>query len=188
MKVSECEIDGCDKKQHGRGMCRGHYRRWRKGLTGEALEKPLRKKVPNGTSLEKRLYSNIKKVGECWEWQGSTNQGYGRIGYEGKWHLTHRLSWKVAKGDIPEGKFVCHHCDNPKCIRPAHLFLGTHDDNMRDMAEKGRGRKGGIPDEQVRAIRKDPRTQQVISDEYGITQQTISDIKTGKSYAWVEDE
>ncbi len=76
---------------------------------------------------------------DCWCWVGSkTNNGYGRINVEGINQLAHRVSFELHKSSIPKGLYVLHHCDNRPCINPSHLFLGTHEDNMKDMAKKNR--------------------------------------------------
>lgn len=82
---------------------------------------------------------------ECWPWIGATHdKGYGNVGLHGAIVTTHRLAYKLAIGPIPKGMHVLHHCDNPACCNPGpgHLFLGTHQDNMRDKVAKGRQAKG----------------------------------------------
>ena len=77
---------------------------------------------------------------ECWEWDLGLTHGYGRSKYQGKNYYMHRLSWIAFRGEIPEEKQVLHHCDNPKCINPKHLYIGIHQDNMDDMMLRGRHR------------------------------------------------
>lgn len=75
----------------------------------------------------------------CWEWGAQLNvSGYGVVKIGGNPQMAHRVSYKFFHGDIPDGMSVCHKCDNPVCINPKHLFLGTHQDNMDDMYKKGR--------------------------------------------------
>jgi hypothetical protein len=91
-----------------------------------------------------RFWSKVNKdiPSGCWEWMGCVNGwGYGIININGKTWRTHRISWMLAHGEWPN-LFVCHKCDNPKCVNPDHLFLGTHNDNMRDMVSKDRHFKG----------------------------------------------
>ncbi len=87
-----------------------------------------------------RFWSNVRTVGTCWEWQGELGPylPYGRFSFSKKKYSSHRVSWEMLNGSIPSGMLVCHKCDNPKCVRPDHLFLGTHSDNSRDMTSKGR--------------------------------------------------
>lgn len=75
----------------------------------------------------------------CWVWVGGTyRNGYGQATWQSGKISAHRLSWILHRGQIPVGMFVCHHCDNPPCVNPAHLFLGDAETNGRDMADKGR--------------------------------------------------
>jgi hypothetical protein len=98
--------------------------------------------------LEERFWSKVNFLGEdyCWEWRASCfDAGYGGFKYCGKYVGSHRMSWFLTYGEFPV-LFVLHTCDNRKCCNPAHLFLGTHQDNMDDMKIKGRsGLRHGHP-------------------------------------------
>ncbi len=81
----------------------------------------------------------------CWEWAGSKlKNSYGRMLVDGKNILVHRYSWEARNGKIPKEMYACHKCDNPCCINPDHLFIGTHEDNMLDMVKKKRGAVGQL--------------------------------------------
>jgi hypothetical protein len=98
-------------------------------------------------TLEEFFWSRVIKTDGCWLWTGRiAHWGYGDIQlHAGARHLlAHRASWIIHHGSIPNKMFVCHTCDNPPCVRPDHLFLGSHTDNMRDAAAKGRMKHGGI--------------------------------------------
>lgn len=100
--------------------------------------------LANLPDLKRRLYLRVSAVGDCILWMaGKDHNGYGLIRAGGNRKLlAHRAAWIVHFGTIPDGLYVCHSCDVPACINPAHLFLGTHTDNMRDMSTKGRAATG----------------------------------------------
>ncbi len=115
-------------------------------------------------TLEERFWAKVNKTDGCWEWVGRKSpKGYGEIDGTNYTVRAHRLSWELHYGPIPEGKLICHHCDNPPCVRPDHLFVGTIGDNNRDMCAKGRlvsgfmrgyAPKAKLTSEQVLSIRQ----------------------------------
>ena len=100
------------------------------------------------TPIEVRFWSRVQKTDDCWLWTGfRMKNGYGTIGsgHGANKRTVHRLSYELANGPIPDGLLVCHKCDVRNCVRPDHLFLGTHADNMADASAKGRTNRSGMP-------------------------------------------
>ncbi len=95
-------------------------------------------------SPESRFWKKVSKTDSCWNWTEciTPDRGYGQFSFGGRLQPAHRVSWKFAHGAIPMGMSVLHHCDNRKCVRPDHLFLGTAMDNTHDMLAKGREASG----------------------------------------------
>ena len=135
----------------------------------------------------------------CWEWLASKSfDGYGKIYYKGMGTSAHRVSWMIANGSIPGKLCVLHHCDNPECCNPKHLFLGTRGDNVHDAMKKGRradmrGENAGsskLTANQVLAIREEYKTMEVKSQnalarKYGVTQANIWYILHRKSWTHI---
>jgi hypothetical protein len=114
---------------------------------GVGRVKPVKPERHKMTPTE-RFWTRVDKSGECWVWTGAhLPTGYGRLTGAKRGMYAHRFSWELHNGPIPDGLLVCHKCDNPPCVRPDHLFLGTNVDNIRDRDAKGRGNGGGGPHE-----------------------------------------
>ena len=113
-------------------------------------------------TVAERLWAKTQPQGDCLVWIGARSRGYGHISVQTKMRLVHRVAYELAYGAIPDGLDVLHTCDNPSCVNPDHLRVGTHTDNMRDMQNKGRNRQPSgeqsaqskLTAAQVRAIRE----------------------------------
>jgi hypothetical protein len=135
-------------------------------------------------SLSKHLQQMIDTADPkaCIFWKNSKGTGgYGRVWFAGRLWSTSRLSYTLTYGPVQDDVFVLHKCDTPSCVNPHHLFLGTHDQNMADMAAKrraasARNRHAVLAPDQVKEIRKIGSSAVTRADEYGVTRQAIRDI------------
>lgn len=130
----------------------------------------------------------------CWMWKGyrkTKSAQYGWFWFNGKYEYAHRMAWRIFRGEIPKGLFVCHHCDTPGCVNPEHLFIGSQLDNMRDASNKNRfigtRRRRIFSESEIFAIRKGPGTYEELSERYHVNKQTIWRIKKGKIYKEIVD-
>ena len=145
------------------------------------------------------FWRNVHKTKTCWIWIGGIRvRNYGAMRFNGIQWLAHRLAWTLINGKIPKGLFVLHTCDNPPCVRPSHLFLGTQKDNVLDMETKGRGRHLGVQgirhgmakmtEDQVREIRSKCETgipQNTVAKEFNISKMAVSRIVRRESWRYL---
>ena len=155
--------------------------------------------------ITERIKRNItiNPITKCWEWNGSKRRGYGRMTVGSRTDGTrrsvsaHRVSYELYHGEIPDGMEVCHTCDNPCCVNPEHLFIGTRQDNVDDRERKGRnitftGEEQPCAKLTKKAV-KDARWEraykgtsfQKLADKYGVSKRTIQNAINGKTWKCV---
>jgi hypothetical protein len=145
--------------------------------------------------LLERFWAGVEKTPDCWLWTKNRNRGYGMIcdvTAPNRYRFVHRLAWEIHFGPIPEDLFVLHRCDVRHCVNPAHLFLGTHRDNVDDMMRKGRQGKGirngrsRVTDEQVIEIRRlyslGKLSQGDLGRMFGVARSTIGMLVRGDTW------
>jgi len=165
-------------------------------------------KGPNPKPVIERFWPKVDRfsssVTGCWVWIASkNNKGYGVLGIGGIPTLAHRLAWELTYGPIQTGLCVCHRCDNPPCVNPSHLFLGTRADNMADSSRKGRsgarthperiprGSRSGLAKlvesdiVEIRRALESGETCKAIAARYGVAKTTIDWIKRGQTWRHV---
>lgn len=155
-----------------------------------------------------RFFEKVETSESCWKWRGSlAPNGYGQFFRAVGSRQAHRISWEYEHGEIPEGLHVCHTCDNRRCVRPSHLFLGTRSDNMKDMVIKNRhntrpgcaamlkvrrvhhgvnNHECKLSEEQAMIAKVCPRTRgsaSRLAESFGVSLTVISDIRAGKRWS-----
>lgn len=144
-------------------------------------------------------YVDKRNKDECWNWLAAkTTAGYGEYRVNGKVWYTHRYSWFLESGEIPDNLFVLHRCDNPSCVNPKHLFLGTHLDNLKDMRQKGRG-SGPKGDKnasaklceadivEIRKLFSQGNSRASIARQFKVAWHSINKVLNGKRWKWVKE-
>lgn len=156
----------------------------------------VRKMRKTRDPIERFNEKHEKTASGCWEWRaGKKSNGYGQFTLNGKEDRAHRASYQLFVGPIPDSTQVLHRCDNPACVNPDHLFLGSVQDNMRDKVLKRRQRKGlnhpscDLSESEVRSIKRllseGGMMQKDIAATFCVSQSTVSEIKHGKRFAEV---
>jgi hypothetical protein len=143
---------------------------------------------------------DIQPDDKCWIWKGRYSaNGYGSFDWKNRPHIASRMSYRIYKGDVPEHLFVCHSCDNPQCVNPGHLWLGTPKDNVDDCIQKGRARPfplkrlgrevntAKLDEVAVREIRKSSENLRALGRKYGVSSTAIGLIKKRVNWAWLDD-
>lgn len=185
--LQECSIDGCDSPQVSRfGLCGMHRERQRRH--GDPLWEP--------PTWEERFWAqvDVRGRGDCWEWQGSRSHGYG--GYAGQ--RAHRVSLEFKLGrPLRDGAFACHHCDNPPCVNPDHLYEGDYVTNSTDAYRRGRWTPPTMSGadhpnalditpavvERVRKMRSDGALQREIAEAVGTSRHVVAQILRGTHWS-----
>jgi len=189
----KCRVPDCYRPARARGFCTMHYRREK--LHGDPAHVEDRTKPIQDRLMEKLC---VDESTCCWEWLGwRDDKGYGKIWSDQTMEGAHRVSYRLHVGEIPLGMCVLHRCDNPGCVNPGHLFLGTHQENMDDMRNKNRRSRSPLvlrgeaspvsklTREAVVGIKQRLASGHQCSDiarDVGCDRTTISHIKLGKSW------
>lgn len=188
-RQGECAEIGCNKPIQSKGLCRRHYY-----LLVTHGDSQVYKKVARDAPMSERFWSRVALTANdsrCWEWTGYLNpNGYGDVWIDTVRYRAHRYAWFLIKGYHPT-LFLCHTCDNRKCVNPKHLYEGTNRDNVNDILERGNPRwMQYLPRERYEAIKQALETQTIVSvmKTFGYSEGLISAIKhnrhwTNKIYA-----
>lgn len=143
-------------------------------------------------SDEDRFWAKVNQTRSCWEWTAAKSAfGHGRFRLNGHLLSPHRIAWVLLCGKIPPGMLILHKCDNPSCVRPKHLYLGTHSDNLRDALKRGRKANPSVKkltDDQVRHARQEVangRSHRSVAKSLSVSHSTIDRVINREYYTHV---
>lgn len=188
--MNYCCVDGCQNSVYAKRLCEKHYQRNRK--FGDPLGG-----IKNQAPLEERFWRFVEKSDGCWAWTGNKSRaGYGRISIGPKtlgYVQAHRLSWELhQKQKIPDGMVVMHKCDNPNCVNPEHLSIGTYKENTLDMISKGRKKvvapvgegngKSLLTADQAREIKESTLSMAELARKFGVSPNCVRGVKIGRTW------
>ncbi len=166
------------------------------------------------SNIDKRILSRLDTTGYCWLWTGKLDaRGRGRVWRNGKIEIHHRAVWSILRGPIPDGAKLCHHCDNPTCANPDHIYVGTQKTNVADMMARGRhwttlqperarevayrngkanthsrgvgNPKAKLDEQQVGVIAKSDKPTRLLAKQYGVHMTTIQRIRRGAAWSCI---
>lgn len=163
------------------------------------VEFPNNRKISRSAfcSIECAFWHRVEKTDKCWNWTAATHKfGYGEFRFKSIFYRTHRFSYEMHHGTIPDGMSVLHHCDNPRCVNPDHLYAGTAVENSIDMHSRGRwklrnpycgerhhlSRLSANDVLDIRSKLKNGTAIRALAREYGVNQGTIQGIDRGKNW------
>ena len=192
--MSTCKVEDCCSASRSLGFCEKHYKRFMRYGDPHAGKK-------NHAPLEERFWRNVEKTDGCWFWKGTKeSNAYGIIqtGGKGAKSVTaHRLSYMMHHGEIPDGYVIMHSCDNPSCVNPDHLSVGTYQENAMDAISKGRharvapvgagNGKAVLNDDKVRYIRASSGVSHVnLAKELGVSISCVRGVRSGRTWRHVK--
>lgn len=189
--MTKCKVSGCNNKHAAKGFCNIHYQRVIRNIPLDGN--------PKKTVMERLFEKIVKSESGCWLWTGATSGGdgrheykYGYINIDGKATRAHRVLYEKTNNISLGEKHLLHKCDNPKCVNPNHLFIGTYKDNSDDMIAKGRDRHprgednhSKLTESQVLEIRKRSKlghSAPMIAKDYPVCSATIINIVNRKKW------
>lgn len=184
----------CRKLYHRDRRCTWTYWEKSKYCSRECYGKTVPERASaKRLSFEDTFASYVLRSNNCWEWTGLKDKdGYGLFNYKQKQYRAARTALSIDGRIVPDGMYACHHCDNPSCVKPSHLYIGTPKDNSRDAIVRNRNRRGErshfskLTDDIVRHIRTADKCVGDLAKEYNVSHSAISLVRSRKTWKHIE--